>query len=128
SQEPLMTYARDEGLRRETWGAASSVGSAAPHDNAPLIARILALRAERASLLGKAHFADLVLARRMAGSGATALAFIEDMRRRCTGPFGRECAELERFGAGETGAAPGPLAPWVIAYRAERLRRASFDF
>ena len=128
SQEPLMTYARDEGLRRETWGAASSVGSAAPHDNAPLIARILALRAERASLLGKAHFADLVLARRMAGSGATALAFIEDMRRRCTGPFGRECAELERFGAGETGAAPGPLAPWEIAYRAERLRRASFDF
>ena len=123
-----MTYARDEGLRREMWRASSSVGSTPTHDNAPLTARILALRAERAALLGKEHFADLVLARRMARSGATALSFIEDMRRRCAEAFGRECRELERFRAEETGTAPGRLAPWDVAYRAERLRKASYDF
>jgi oligopeptidase A len=121
SQEPLMSYARDEGLRRDMWRAASQVGSAAPHDNAPLIARILSLRAEKAALLGRRHFPDLVLARRMARTGERALAFVEDMRRRCCAPFARECAELERFGAGRP-------APWDVAFLAERMRKAGFDF
>jgi oligopeptidase A len=128
SQEPLMTYVKDAGLRREMWEAATSVGAATPHDNTPLIVRILSLRSEKAALLGKDHFADLVLARRMAGSGAAALAFVEDFGRRCAGAFARECRELEAFRAGEPGANPGLIAPWEIAYRAERLRKASYDF
>jgi oligopeptidase A len=128
SQEPFMTYLDDVELRAEMWRAAASVGSAPPHDNAPLVSRILALRAERASLLGKDHFADLVLGRRMAKSGAGALAFIEDFRHRCAPAFARECRELEEFKARETGLPASRLAPWEIAYRAERLRRAQYDF
>ena len=129
SQEPVMTYAADDTLRREVWEAAVAVGSRAPHDNAPLIGRILALRAEKAGLLGRAHFADAVLARRMAGSGARALAFIDDMRERCRPSFLRECAELEAF-AGVPGAPGGParLAPWQLAFQAERLRRDRHAF
>ena len=76
-----MTYLRDEAIRREMWTAACAVGAAAPHDNAALIPAILALRAEKAALLGREHFADLVLGRRMAKSGARALEFIEDFFR-----------------------------------------------
>lgn len=128
SQEPVMTYADDATLREEVWSAATAVGSQAPHDNAPLIQKILALRDEKARLLGKAHFADLVLARRMAGSGEKALAFIEDMRNRARDAFGRECAELEEFKARRTGSPRSVLKAWEVAYWAEKLRQERYDF
>jgi len=128
SQEPFMTYLTDDALRSEMWRAAASVGSVAPHDNAPLISRILALRAEKAALLGKQHFADLVLARRMAKSGQRALDFVGDLQTRCAAAFARECRELEESKARETGLAASRLAPWEVTYRAERLRRAHYDF
>jgi oligopeptidase A len=128
SQEPVMTYADDESLRREMWTAAVAVGGQAPHDNAPLVQRILALRDEKARLLGKPHFADLVLARRMAGSGAKALGFMEDMEVRAKAAFGRECAELEEFKARQTGEPVGRLKPWELGYWAEKLRQERYDF
>jgi oligopeptidase A len=128
SMEPFMTYVADEALRREMWTAAAAVGAGAPHDNAPLIGRILALRAEKAALLGKAHFADLVLERRMAKTGARALAFMEDIGARAHAAFGRECRELEEFKAQQTGGAVARLAPWEILFWAEKLRQARYDF
>ena len=82
SAEPFTTYLDDGELRREMWTAAVAVGASGAQDNAALITRILALRAEKAALLGKAHFADLVLERRMAKTGARALAFVEDFQQR----------------------------------------------
>lgn len=128
SQEPFMTYLEDDALRREMWTGAIAVGATEPHDNTALIRRILALRAEKAELLGRANFADLVLERRMAKSGARALAFIEDMQRRAHPAFTRECRELEEFKAAQTGAPVQPLAPWEIGYWAEKLRRARYAF
>jgi len=125
SQEPFLTYLDDDGLRRELWSSAVAVGARAPHDNTALLSRILALRAEKAALLGREHFADLVLERRMAKSGARAIAFLEDLQRRCAVAFKRECGELE---AAPGRPSPGPLAPWELAYRAEKIRRARYDF
>lgn len=128
SQEPVMTYADDETLRREVWTAATAVGAQAPHDNAALVQKIIALRDEKARLLGKTHFADLVLARRMAGSGDQALAFIADMHRRAGAAFVRECAELEEFKARQTGAPRAVLKAWEVGYWSEKLRQERYDF
>lgn len=128
SQEPFMTYLDDADLRRELWTAAIAVGAKEPHDNTALIGRILALRAEKAALLGKPHFADLVLERRMAKSGAHALAFLEDLQGRAAAAFARETRELEEFKARRTGAGVARLAPWELAYWAEKLRRERYDF
>ena len=130
SLEPFMTYVEDDGLRREMWTASSRVGAQAPHDNTALISRILALRAEKAALLGKVHFADLTLERRMAKSGQRALEFMTDMQSRAAGAFARESRELEIFKAEQLGrgAKPAPLAPWEIAFWAERLRKSRYDF
>lgn len=128
SQEPVMMYAEDESLRREVWTAATAVGARAPHDNAALVQKILALRDEKARLLGKPHFADLVLARRMAGSGQRALDFIDDMRGRAHAAFVRECAELEGFKARKTGGTRSALKAWEVGYWAEKLRRERYDF
>jgi len=128
SQEPVMTYGDDESLRHEVWAASTAVGAQAPHDNAPLIQRIIALRDEKARLLDKPHFADLVLARRMAGSGQRALAFMEDMGDRAHTAFVRECAELEEFKAKQTGAPRSVLKAWEVGYWSEKLRQERYDF
>jgi len=128
SLEPFMTYLADDALRREMWRAAATVGGEAPHDNSSLISRILSLRGEKAALLDKAHFADLVLERRMAKNGSRALAFMEDMETRAQAAFVRECRELEEFKAKQTGQPVGRLAPWEILFWSERLRQSRFDF
>ena len=150
SQEPVMLHADDESLRREVWSAATAVGAEAEGgkwDNGPLVQKILALRAEKAALLGKRNFADLVLTRRMAKDGERALAFVMDFETRCRAAFARECAELETFkaertkesggrntadggdGAGREAGAPGRLKAWEVSYWAEKLRqeRHAFD-
>ncbi|MBS0633434.1 MAG: M3 family metallopeptidase [Verrucomicrobia bacterium] len=128
AQEPVMTYAEDATLRHELWTKAVAVGSEAPHDNSELITRILTLRAEKAALLGKPHFADLVTERRMAKSGTRALAFLADIQAKAAAPFARECRELEEFKAQQTGGAVGPLAPWELAFWSDKLRRERYAF
>lgn len=128
SLEPFMTYLEDGALRREMWMASSAVGSQAPYDNTVLISRILALRAEKAALLGYKNFTDLVLERRMAKSGAQALAFIEDLQHRAAPAFAAETRELEEFKAKTTGAPAAHLFPWDLAFWSERLRRSRYDF
>src|SRR5688572_6535240 len=119
SQEPFMTYVEDDGLRQEMWTAATRVGAHEPHDNTALISRVLALRAEKAALLDKPHFADLTLERRMAKTGSRALEFMTDLQGRAAPAFAQECRELEQFKAQQTGGSVGPLAPWEIMYWAE---------
>ena len=128
SQEPFMTYLDDEALRREMWQAAVEVGAKAPHDNSQLVTRILALRAEKAALLGRSHFAGLTLERRMAKSGERAWAFLEDLQHRATKAFAKECRELEEFKAQRTGRSVAALAPWELGYWAEKLRQERYDF
>lgn len=131
SLEPVMLYAEDESLRREVWAGSVAVGGEAEGgkwDNGPLVQKILALRAEKAALLGKANFADLVLTRRMARSGEKALAFVTDFEARCREAFVRECAELESFKAEKAGEPAGALKAWEVGYWAEKLRQARHAF
>jgi len=128
SLEPVMLYAEDESLRREVWQAAADIGRRAPHANLELVQKILALRQEKAALLGQPHFADLVLSRRMARSGAQARTFLEDLHRLVRPAFLREGRELEEFKARQTGGQVARLAPWELAYWAEKLRRERYDF
>jgi oligopeptidase A len=129
SLEPFMTYLDDGALRRRMWEGANAIGAGGDRDNTALVRRILALRAEKAALLGKAHFPDQVLERRMAHDGATALRFVEELHAKVRAAFARESAELETFVAQRTGRPAGRLAPWEIGYWAEKLRqeRHAFD-
>jgi oligopeptidase A len=128
SMEPVMLYAEDESLRREVWAASVEIGGKAPHDNEELVQKIITLRHEKAALLGRGNFADLVLARRMAGGGKRALAFVEDFQTRAQSAFARECRELEEFKARKTGRIAGALKAWEVGYWSEKLRQELYDF
>ena len=73
----VLTYLDDAGIRRKLYRAYSTRATAGERDNRPLIARILELRREKASLLGFRDFADLVLEDRMAHTGERAQEFLD---------------------------------------------------
>ncbi len=125
---PAMRYLESDALRKELFEAYARIGHHGEFENGPLIREILALRREKARLLGRASFPDWVLARRMAKSGAAALAFVERLHALTKAAFDRENAELARYKAEQTGQPPAPLNPWETAYWAERLRRDTYAF
>ena len=124
----VLTYLDDAGIRRDIWHASNTRATAAPFDNRPVLADIVRLRNRRATLLGFADFADLVLVDRMAKTGARARAFIEELRARCEPAFIRENAELLEFRREIEGPSAPALAPWDVAYWSEKQRRARYDF
>ncbi len=128
SMFPLMEHLHDDEIRHQVWLASVGIGHHEPWDNTELVRTILRLRQEKATLLGKRNFADLVLDRRMARDGATATKFIEDFHAKIQTAFQRQCRELQEFKAESTHRAAEPLEPWEVAYWAEKRRKALFDF
>ena len=126
SYGPVLSFADDRAMREALYRANVTRAVIGKHDNRPIIVQVLALRREKAKLLGFAHFADLATDDRMAKSGKAALAFVSDLASRLGGAFEHENAELESF-AREQGHV-GRLEPWDVAYWAEKQRRARYDF
>jgi oligopeptidase A len=86
SVQPFLQYAERRDLRQRIHLAYANRAAEAPHDNRPLVGRILALRRELAQLLGFRDWADYELEEAMARSGERAMAFEEDLTAR-TRPF-----------------------------------------
>jgi peptidyl-dipeptidase Dcp len=123
--EPFLTFSARRDLRRvahEAWIARGTHPGA--HDNRPLIPEILALRNERARLLGYSDFATFRLADSMAGSVEAAQGLLaevwEPAKRRAAAERERllELARAEGFN--------DALAPWDWRYYSEKVRRADY--
>ncbi|ADI15095.1 M3 family metallopeptidase [Truepera radiovictrix] len=125
SYVPFMTYAENRALRETMYRAYTSRASGGAFDNREVIGRILALRRERAQLLGYPDHADYALEPRMVGSGARALAFVTELTERTRPHWQREVAELSAFAAA---LGLGELQPWDVAFVTERLRRERYAF
>jgi|SRR5579871_5621299 len=117
----VMTYLDDVDIRRDFYTAYVNRSIDGKHDNRPVMLRILALRREKANLLGYADFADLVLEDRMAKKGKRAQDFIASLRTKTEDRFHAENRELAKF-AGRT------LEPWDVGYYAEKLRASLYSF
>lgn len=126
---PLMQHARSRALREMLFRAnqtrASEFGPA-ELDNGPVIEEILALRQERAALLGYPNHATVSLVPKMADTPDQVLGFLRDLagRGRRKGEveldalrqFAREQLDLER------------LEAWDMPYASEQFRQARHAF
>jgi len=126
----VLSNAENRDLRAEMHYAFSSRASdQGPHagawDNTPVMERILALRHQQAQLLGKANYAELSLAKKMAHEPAEVMAFLQALASKAKPAAEREMAELKAFAASHLGLAN--LEAPDIAYCTERLRRHRFD-
>ncbi|GAP36351.1 M3 family metallopeptidase [Piscinibacter sakaiensis] len=126
---PVLQYARNRGLREALYRAnvtRASESGPAQRDNGPVIAEIMALRQERAALLGMASHAEVSLETKMAESPAEVAAFLRDLSRRSRG---RALAELDELSAwARDHLALERLEPWDLAYATEALRQARYRY
>ena len=126
---PLQTYCDNRSLREQLYRAsvtrASEFGPA-ELDNSALIARVLALRAEKAALLGMDSYAEYSLATKMADDPDQVLAFLDDLARRAR-PFAQaDRAELEAFARDELGL--DTLQAWDLAWASDKLKQARYSY
>ena len=119
---PVMTYLDDRSVRETMYRAFATRAASGQYDNRDILLQILALRQEKAKLLGFAQFADLVTIDRMAKTGAAAEKFLTDLQEKTVPFFERENAQLKEFAGGIE------LEPWDVGYYAEKQRVALYDF
>ena len=123
SVEPFLQSSSRRDLREQAFRAWTARGDRGGEtDNKALIAEMVALRAERAKLLGYATFADY----RLDDSMAKTPAAVRDLLRQVWAPA-RERALADRNAMQELIHADGgnfELAPWDWRFYAERLRKA----
>lgn len=124
---PVLQYAHDRALREELYRAyATRAAEGTAQDNTPLMQKILALREEKAGLLGYADFAQLSLVPKMADSPEEVERFLHDLASRAR-PFAqRDLDELRAF-AREKLDLP-ELQAWDMAYASEALKQARYAF
>ena len=121
--EPFLKFSTRRDLREAAWRAWAARGAhAGPHDNRVLIPEILALRRERAQLLGAPDFATFRMEDSMAASPDAA----EQLLRTVWGPAKRK-AERERTRLEQQARAEGfngAVEPWDWRFWAEKVRQA----
>ncbi|MEC7119495.1 MAG: M3 family metallopeptidase, partial [Pseudomonadota bacterium] len=122
----IQTYADDRALREALYHAyvtrASELGDPA-HDNSGLMAEILALRQQKAQLLGFANYAELSLASKMADDVDQVIGFLHDLADKARQPALRDLAQLQ---AEAHSAGYDQLQPWDTAYLSEKIKQREF--
>jgi peptidyl-dipeptidase Dcp len=126
SVETFLQFSSRRDLRErafQAWIKRGENGGAT--DNRALIAEMVALRAERAKLLGFASFADYRLDDQMAKTPAAARQLLDEVWRRARTKAAAERDALHALIVKE--GANFALAPHDWRYYAEKLRKAKFD-
>ena len=126
SMDPFLTYSDERDLREIVWRNYYSRGNNGDeNDTNALISEILALRDERAELLGYNNFAEWQMQNRMAKTPQAALDLMEAVWPYAIARVEEEVADMQAI-ADEEGA-DIIIQPWDYRYYAEKVRQARYD-
>ncbi len=114
--------------RRLCWEGRCTEGNTPEFDNAPVVDRVMALRSELATLLGFGTYADMATARRMVGSGAAALEFVDNLMRSVKPAFDRDVAQLLDFASKRAGRRLSQIDPWDVSYYITQMNKEICGF
>src|SRR6185295_8024120 len=117
--QPALADLTDRDLRERLHHASITRGLGGPHDTRETLLAIVALRAERAQLLGHPHHASWVVDTATAGSTEAVDAMLKRLAPIAAANAREEADTL-------TTTAGYPIAPWDRAFFAERVRRERF--
>jgi len=125
----VLTYSDDYALRKEVYTAYNTRASdQGPHgkkwQNGSIIDEILALRREKARILGFDNYAQLSTETKMVDGPETVLAFLEQLTEKAKPQAQREFAQLSEF-ARERDAVKS-LCAWDVAYYSEKLKQEQY--
>ncbi|MEP6866815.1 MAG: M3 family metallopeptidase, partial [Deltaproteobacteria bacterium] len=123
SVDPFLTDSKDRAAREKVWKMFVSRGDhAGAHDNNKVIADILALRAERAKLLGFASHAHWITDDNMAKTPDAAMGLMMKVWKAAVARVHEEVADMQKIVDAENGGFK--IAPWDYRYYAEKVRAA----
>ncbi|ADO69879.1 M3 family metallopeptidase [Stigmatella aurantiaca] len=126
AMEPFLTYSTRRDLREKVWRNYVNRGdNGDARDNNALIAEILQLRAERATLLGYPTHAHWRLENAMAKTPDRATALMEAVWTPAVARVREEVADMQAIANKE--GTKLKIAPWDYRYYAEKVRKAKYD-
>lgn len=125
--EPFLTFSDRRDLREQAFSAWIARGeNPGPTDNREIIAETVALRAEKAALLGYPHYAALKLDNTMAKTAENVNGLLMQVWEKARLRALEEEADLARLIAAE-GRNHG-VQPWDWRHYAEKLRASTYNF
>ena len=125
--EPFLTYSDSRSLREQAFRAWAARGeNGGESDNCGIVAQTLALRHEKAGLLGYESFAAYKLDDTMAKKPGAVSALLTDVWRRALLRASHEAEELQSLA--QSLGANHEIMPWDWRYYAEKLRAKKYDF
>ena len=151
----VMTFADDRELRQEVYTAymtrasdksasdksasdksasdksvsdlgATDKGNATQWDNADNIEKIIALRTEKAGLLGFDNYAKYSVASKMVDTPQQVISFIEELAQKSKPSAQADYLQLCNFARDDHSI--DPLQAWDVAYYSNKLKKKLFDF
>ena len=126
----VMTYADNRELRKEHYTAFSTRASeqgpnAGQWDNSQVMEQTLALRHEKAQLLGFNNYSELSLATKMADKPDDVIGFLEDLADKSWRHARNDLAELRHYASEHYGIKQ--LNAWDIGYFSEKMRQHEYQ-
>ncbi|KZC21258.1 dipeptidyl carboxypeptidase [Rhodanobacter denitrificans] len=130
--QPPEAQLQNRALRQRLHQASIARGSRGnPYDNTAIVAQVLKLRAEKATMLGYPSYAAYVLADETAQTPEAVNAMLTQLAPPAVANAKREGAALQAMIDKEQAAKGEPtfaLEPWDWAYYTEKLRAEKYDF
>ena len=125
SYGPFLKYSRRRDLREQLWRAYNSKCIGGPHDNTGILCKIVALRTEKAQLLGYATYADYALEERMARNPQTVERFLDKLMLPSLPAALCEVAEITAYARKQ--GFEGELMPWDFSYWSEKYQKEHYE-
>jgi peptidyl-dipeptidase Dcp len=126
SVEPFLAYSARRELRERVWREFCSRGDHGDaQDNKSIIAEIVALRHERAGLLGYPTHAHWRLERSMAKTPERATALMEAVWKPAVARAAEEIGQMQAVA--DAGGAGVTIEPWDYRFYAEKVLREKYD-
>jgi peptidyl-dipeptidase Dcp len=129
--QPPLAQLTSRSLRERLLAASVGRGRGGADDTTAVIARIVALRAEKAALLGAPDYASWSLAEETAGTPRAVNRMLAELAPAALAKAKQEARDAQQridAAARAARARPFALAPWDWAFYAEQARQARFDF
>jgi peptidyl-dipeptidase Dcp len=129
--QPLLAQLTNRALRERLFKASTARARSGAADNTQIVQQLVALRAQRAALLGYPNHAAYQLEDESAGSPAAVQRILTDLVPVALARAREDARDLQQLvdeHAAAEGFAPFQLAAWDWPFYAERLRKARFNF
>ncbi|MCO6051214.1 M3 family metallopeptidase [Mesorhizobium sp. RP14(2022)] len=125
--EPFTTFSERRDLREQAFRAFIGRGElVAEHDNRPIVAQTLKLRAEKARLVGYPDFASLKLDNTMAKTPQAVWDLLDPVWERARAKAASDQEDLQALAA--QGGTNEPIAAWDWRFFQEKLRAQRYAF